>query len=104
MRRDLLPPWLLARPDVETLVEQHGCFFLAAVGFKDNAHLEHYLATGDIRQPASVRAAEKFARDPVRHQRKILADRFYRARRNGDEATMKRHAIDLEIFDLVHAS
>jgi hypothetical protein len=101
MRLDLLPEWLRVRPDVQELCEAHGCAFLACVGFKDNAHLEHYLATGDIRLPASIRTAKRLATDPVRRQRKTLADRAYRARRRGDTDALRIAQTELELFDLI---
>ena len=89
MRRELLPPWLLARPDAEQLIEDHGAYFLAAVGFKNNEHLNAFLDTGELTQPATKRRAAARAADLVGHQREVLRKRVSNARRGLTDAERK---------------
>src|SRR5690348_15483470 len=82
-----LPPWLLARPDCAELVAEHGRAFLCL--FADSAHLDHCLATGDIRRPSSVRRAAVLKANPVQAQRQKLRQRIESAKRAIKDATAR---------------
>jgi hypothetical protein len=74
-----LPPWLKSRPDCAELCDTHGRLFLAAT-FKSAAHLEHFLAIGDLRGPSAIRAEAWRRADPIAAQRERLRKRVYNAK------------------------
>jgi hypothetical protein len=90
-----MPPWLAERPDIADLIDQHGRYFLAL--FSSNAHLDHFLATGDLRRPASVRRQARQAANPVASQRDRLRKRLDSTRRGLKDAERRVVAARKEI-------
>lgn len=76
------PTW--ATPE---LIAEYGAGFLCC--FVNRAHFENCLATGDLRRPASIRAAARLAADPVRAQREVLRRPVDTARRSLKDAEGK---------------
>jgi hypothetical protein len=69
-------------------IEQHGALFIACT-FRDRAHWQHYLATGESRHPRSARRQAAIDRDPVRAQREKLRKNVANCKRSIADAESK---------------
>lgn len=78
-----LPSWIT---DAE--IEEHGALFIACT-FKSRAHLDHFIATGDMRRPDSIKAAEARKANPVKAQREKLRSRTVNIQRYVRDAEAK---------------